>query len=76
MLNVVFEGLLCVMLDALTKSLEAITAADLKELTERGWPESENVEYKAELHRDHANRQDPECRTGRSAATRDGMVTR
>jgi hypothetical protein len=48
-----------VMLDALTKSLEAITAADLRELTDRGWPESENVEYKAELHREQANRQDP-----------------
>jgi hypothetical protein len=47
------------MLDALTKSLAAITAADLRELTERGWPESENVEYKAELHREQANRQDP-----------------
>jgi len=46
------------MLEALTKPLEEITPADLEELTRHGWPESENVEYKAELHREKGNQQD------------------
>src|ERR1700722_7264641 len=45
------------MLSALTKPLESITAADLRELTERQWPETENVEYKGDLHREN-NRPD------------------
>jgi hypothetical protein len=47
------------MLGALTKPLEEITAADLEELKQHGWPESENVEYKADLHREKADRPDP-----------------
>lgn len=47
------------MIGALTKPLEGITAGDLEELTQRGWPESENVEYKAELHRRHGEEPDP-----------------
>jgi hypothetical protein len=45
-------------LPALTKPLESLTAADLQELTERQWSESENVEYKGDLHREN-NRPDP-----------------
>ena len=46
------------MLAALTKPLEEITRTDLDELSARGWPESENVEYKRELHRE-GNQADP-----------------
>ena len=46
------------MLSALTKPLESLTAADLQELTQRRWPESENVEYKGELHRERPNQPD------------------
>src|SRR5260370_1463607 len=45
------------MLAALTKPLEEIAPTDLADLTTRGWPESENVEYKRELHRE-GNRAD------------------
>ena len=47
------------MLSAIVKPLEALTAADLGELVERQWPESENIEYKAELHREREDRADP-----------------
>lgn len=46
------------MISAITKPIESIVVADLKELTDRKWPESENVEYKGELHREQGNRQD------------------
>jgi hypothetical protein len=46
-------------LAALTKPIESLTAADLQELTQRRWPESENVEYKGELHRERDNQPDP-----------------
>jgi predicted HTH transcriptional regulator len=44
---------------AITKPIEALTADDLRELINRKWPESENVEYKGELSRDRNNRPDP-----------------
>ena len=44
---------------AISKPLESVTAADLQELRQRQWPETENVEYKGELHRERDNRQDP-----------------
>jgi hypothetical protein len=46
------------MLAALTKPVEALTKADLDELVQRQWPETENVEYKAELHRERPNQVD------------------
>jgi hypothetical protein len=46
------------MLPALTKPLESLTAADLEELIRRRWPESENVEYKSEFHRERPNQPD------------------
>lgn len=46
------------MLSALTKPLESLTSVDLDELVQRRWPESENVEYKGELHRERANQPD------------------
>jgi Schlafen, AlbA_2 len=45
-------------LSALTKPLESLTSADLDDLVQRRWPESENVEYKGELHRERANQPD------------------
>ena len=33
------------MVEALTKRIEGLTQVDLNELTQRGWPDSENVEY-------------------------------
>jgi hypothetical protein len=47
------------MLSALTKPLESLEPADLEELTNRRWPESENVEYKGELHRERTSEPDP-----------------
>lgn len=46
------------MLAAITKPLEAIVAADLRELAQKRWPESENIEYKGELHRGQDNKPD------------------
>jgi hypothetical protein len=46
-------------LSAIVKPVETLTAADLSELVERQWPESENVEYKAELYREGKDRPDP-----------------
>ena len=40
------------MISAVTKRIEELTRADLVELTQRRWPESENVEYKGELARE------------------------
>jgi predicted HTH transcriptional regulator len=57
---------------AITKPLESLTAADLRELIEGRWPESENVEYKEELHRERDNRQDPWYTSGNiSGASKD-----
>ncbi len=47
------------MISALTKPVQEIKKADLDELVEHRWPESENVEYKGELSRDGENPQDP-----------------
>ena len=47
------------MIGALTKSISGITKVDLDELVQRAWPESENVEYKAELHREKRDQPDP-----------------
>ena len=56
------------MIAALIKPIEQILPADLSELTQRGWPESENVEYKGELPRQRDDQPDAWYSEGKSVS--------